>query len=71
MKNLKEYLVEKQEITNDKLAKIRSLKSHTDTWNSLVNWYDKAIRHMNSTEVSELLRVAADKIDNANFDKMK
>ena len=76
MKDLREYIAnasvnEKQAITNDKLAKIASLKSHTGIWNSLVKWYDKAINRVNSTEVAELLRVAADEIDNASFDEMK
>ena len=76
MKDLREYITnasvnEKQAITNDKLAKIASLKSHTEIWNSLVKWYDKAIKRTNMREIAELLRTAADEIDNASFDKMK
>ena len=78
MKNLSEYITkaprsvnEKQAITNEKLAKIRSLKSHTEIWNSLVKWYDKAINRTNSTEIADLLRTAAAEIDNASFDEMK
>lgn len=78
MKNLSEYITktprsvnEKQAITNDKLAKIASLKSHTEIWNSLVKWYDKAIKRTNIHEIADLLRTAADEIDNASFDEMK
>ena len=78
MKDLHEYIAktpcpinEKQAITNDKLAKIRSLKSHTEIWNSLVKWYDKAIKRTNMHEIADLLRTAADEIDNASFDEMK
>lgn len=78
MKDLREYITntprsvnEKQAITNDKLAKIRSLKSHTEIWNSLVKWYGKAIKRTNMHEIADLLRTAADEIDNASFDEMK
>lgn len=78
MKNLCDYIIktplsvnEKQAITNDKLAKIASLKSHTEIWNSLVKWYDKAIKRTNMHEIADLLRTAADEIDNASFDEMK
>jgi hypothetical protein len=71
--NFDEYsqLNEKQSITNENLAKIRSLKSHTEIWNSLVKWYDKAINRTNMHEIAILLRTAADEIDNASFDEMK
>lgn len=62
---------EKQAITNDKLAKIASLKSHTEIWNSLVKWYDKAINRANMNEIADLLRTAASEIDNASFDVIK
>lgn len=62
---------EKQTITNDKLAKIASLKSHTEIWNSLVKWYDKAINRANMNEIADLLRTAASEIDNASFDEIK
>lgn len=62
---------EKQAITNDKLAKIASFKSHTEIWNSLVKWYDKAIKRTNMHEIADLLRTAASEIDNASFDEMK
>ena len=76
MKNVTSFdeysqLNEKQAITNDKLAKIRSLKSHTELWNSLVKWYDKAINRANMYEIADLLRTAADEIDNTTFDEMK
>ena len=78
MKNLCDYIFktprsvnEKQAITNPKLAKIASLKPHTEIWNSLVKWYDKAIKRTNMHEVADLLRTAADEIDNASFDEMK
>lgn len=62
---------EKQAITNDKLAKIASLKSHTEIWNSLVKWYDKAINRTNMHEIADLLRTAASEIENASFDVIK
>jgi len=73
IKNLDEFneLNEKQAITNDKLAKIASLKSHTEIWNSLVKWYDKAINRANMNEIADLLRTAASEIDNASFDVIK
>ena len=76
MKNVTSFdeysqLNEKQAITNDKLAKIRSLKSHTEIWNSLVKWYDKAINRADMYEIADLLRTAADEIDKTTFDEMK
>ena len=65
------HINEKQAITNPKLAKIASLKSHTEIWNSLVKWYDKAIKHANSYEIADLLRTAASEIENASFDVIK
>ena len=65
------HINEKQAITNPKLAKIASLKSHTEIWNSLVKWYDKAMKRANMHEIADLLRTAADEIDIACFDEMK
>lgn len=67
MKELYQYLNEGSGF----MAKIKSLKSHTNAWNSLVRWYDKEINHMNMNEIAKLLREAADAIDKAEFDKLK
>lgn len=69
IKNLDEFS-ELNEST-DFMAKIKSLKSHTNAWNSLVKWYDKQLNHMNMYELAKLLREAADAMDAAEFDVIK
>lgn len=46
-----------------------NIRQHAKTYNMLLKWYDKAIMHMNTEEVIDLLRNAIEQWENGNFDE--
>lgn len=53
---------------NESLEFNPSFRSHRDTWNSFVKWYDKQLNHMNKEELVDMLKdivrdIEADELD--------
>lgn len=48
-----------------------SLKSHKDTYNSFIDWYDKQLKHMKKEELFDMLNNVIKKIESDSLDKMK
>ena len=68
MKSIRDYINNEIVIegTGDKFCP--NIKSHADTYNKLLKWYDKAITRMNKDEAIDLLKYAIDQWEHDNFD---
>lgn len=63
MKTLKETIV-KEEFNP-------SFKSHKDTYNSFIKWYDKSLRHMDKEELVDMLTFIIEEIKSDTLDFIK
>ncbi len=64
MKGLNEFIIEGEEWNP-------SLNSHKEVWNSLVKWYDKAIKKLDSHIITDMLEQAAKDMRDDCFDVLK
>ena len=48
-----------------------SLKSHKDSYNSFIDWYDKQLKHMNKEELLDMLKGIITEIESDSLDKIK
>lgn len=48
-----------------------SLKSHKDSYNSFVKWYDKQLNHMNKEELIDMLKGIITEIENDSLEEIK
>ena len=66
MKDLKDMLNEAQGGEWDP-----SFKTHKDTYNSFVKWYDKNSRYMNKYELVDMLKTIIDDIESDSLNELK
>ena len=48
-----------------------SLKSHKDTYNSFIKWYDKQLQHMNKEELVDMLKGIITEIEQNSLTEIK
>ena len=48
-----------------------SLKSHKDTYNSFIQWYDKQLQHMNKEELVNMLKCIITDIEEDSLTEKK
>ena len=48
-----------------------SLKSHKDTYNSFIKWYDKQLQHMNKEELVDMLKGIITEIEQDSLTEIK
>lgn len=68
MKNLKEFV---NNINEGKEFNPSGFKSHRDSYNSFIKWYDKQLKYMNRDELVDMLKVIIQDIQDDELVELK